>query len=345
MNPRGDSTMAKRDYYEILGVPKTASADEIKKAHRKLALKHHPDRNKGNKDAEEKFKEIQEAYDVLSDPTKRANYDQFGHAGVGAGAGANGGADPFEAFRRAQSARGGGRTTWRPSPGVSVEDFDPSQFSGGGDFGEIFEQLFGGRGGAAAGGFGRGGTRGRVRTAAPRGQDVEHGITLSFEEAARGKTLPLQISRGPGHTETIEIKIPPGVKDGSRIRIKGRGEQTGGEPGDLFIITHVLPHAFFRREGLDIYLDVPLSLYEALLGTKVQVPTLDGPVTVTIPPGTSSGAKLRIKGRGVERGSERGDQYAVTKIVVPKQLDEQDQTVVKQLQEKHPINARAEVKW
>src|SRR6266481_2831643 len=143
--------MAKRDYYEVLGVSRTASADEIKKAHRKLALKFHPDRNKENKGAEEKFKEIQEAYDVLSDQGKRANYDQFGHAGVGAG-GPNGG-DPYEAFRRAQAGRGGagGRTTWRPSPGVSVEDFDPSQFGGGGvDLGDIFEQMFG-RGGAAAG--------------------------------------------------------------------------------------------------------------------------------------------------------------------------------------------------
>ncbi|HSU66603.1 MAG TPA: J domain-containing protein, partial [Tepidisphaeraceae bacterium] len=329
---------------------KTASADEIRKAHRKLALKYHPDRNKGNKDAEDRFKEIQEAYDVLSDDTKRANYDQFGHAGVGAGGprgGPNGG-DPAEAFRRAQGgAGGGGRTTWRPSPGVSVEDFDPSQFGGGGDFADIFDQLFGARGGAAGGaaGFGRGGTRGRVRTEAPRGQDVEHGVTLSFEQAARGTTLPLQITRGPGQTETIEIKIPPGVKDGSRIRIKGRGEQAGGEPGDLFIITHVTPHPYFRREGLDIYLDLPLSMYEALRGTKVQVPTLDGPVTLTIPPGTSSNAKLRIKGRGVERGSEKGDQYAVTKIVVPKHLDEDDRKLIDQIEAKHPINARADVKW
>jgi DnaJ-class molecular chaperone len=335
--------MAKRDYYEILGVPKTASADEIRKAHRKLALKHHPDRNKNNKEAEERFKEIQEAYDVLSEDAKRANYDQFGHAGVGAGGpGRGNGADPYEAFRRAQGGGGAGRTTWRPEPGVSVEDFDPSQFGAGGNFGDIFEQLFGGRAGAAGG---RGGTRGRGRTEIPRGQDVDHPVTLTFEQAARGSTLPLQISRGPGHSETIEIKIPPGVKDGSRIRIKGRGEQTGGEPGDLFIITHVLPHPYFRREDLDIYLDVPISVWEALLGTKVQVPTLDGPVTITIPAGTSSGAKLRIKGRGVERGKEKGDQYAVIKIIVPKHLDDEDKKVVQQLAAKHPIDARADVKW
>ena len=335
--------MAKRDYYEALGVPRTATADEIKKAHRKLALKYHPDRNKNNKDAEERFKEVQEAYDVLSDSTKRANYDQFGHAGVGAG-GPNG-PDAYEQFRRAQAGRGGGggRTTWRASPGVSVEDFDPSQF--GGDFGDIFDQLFGNRGGQAAGGFGRGGTRGRVRPEPARGQDVEHEVTLTFEQAARGTTLPLQITRGPGQTETIEVKIPPGVKDGSRIRIKGRGEQTGGEPGDLFIITHVLPHPYFRREGLDIYIDLPLSVYEALLGTKVQVPTLDGPVTLTVPAGASSHSRLRIKGRGVERGNERGDEYAVIKIIVPKGLDEEDRKLVRQLEAKHPIDARADVRW
>lgn len=336
------NTMAKRDYYEILGVPKTASADEIKRAHRKLALKYHPDRNKGNKGTEEKFKEVQEAYDVLSEPGKRSNYDQFGHAGVGAGgAGAGPNGDPYEAFRRAQGGRGGSaRTTWRPSPGVSVEDFDPSQF--GGDFGDMFEQLFGGRGGAGAA---RGATRGRARPEPQRGQDVEHGVTLTFEQAARGTTLPLQITRGPGQNETIEVKIPPGVKDGSRIRIKGRGEQSGGEPGDLFIVAHVLPHPYFRREDLDIYLDVPLSLYEALLGTKVSVPTLDGPVTLTIPPGTSSGAKLRIKGRGVERGADRGDEYVVIKVIVPRSLDEEDRKLVQQLQSRQPVDARADVKW
>src|SRR5947209_5696861 len=146
--------MAKSDYYEVLGVSKTASADEIKKAHRKLALKYHPDRNKNNKEAEERFKEIQEAYDVLSDATKRANYDQFSHAGVGAGGPREPNGAPFDQFRRAQQGRGG-RTTWRASPGVSVEDFDPSQFEGG-DFSDLFDQVFGSRGG------GRGATRGRV---------------------------------------------------------------------------------------------------------------------------------------------------------------------------------------
>jgi curved DNA-binding protein len=333
--------MAKRDYYDVLGVSKTASADEIKKAHRKLALKYHPDRNKNSKENDERFKEIQEAYDALSDPAKRENYDQFGHAGVGAAPPPNG--DPF---RRAQQQGGrSGYSQWRPSPGVSVEDFDMNS----GDFGDIFEQLFGSRGGGGTGGFrtgpttGRGAPRGR-RPEPPRGQDIEHPVTLTFEQAARGVTIPLQISR-EGHIETIDVKIPAGVKDGSRVRIKGKGEQTGGEPGDLYIITHVTPHRYFRREGLDIYLDLPLSMYEALLGTKVTVPTLDGRVTVTIPPGTSSHAKLRIKGKGIERAGEKGDEIVVTKIIVPKNLDDEDRALIRQLEKKHPIDARADVEW
>jgi curved DNA-binding protein len=321
-----------RDYYEILGVPRTASADEIKKAHRKLVRKYHPDVNKNNPGATEKFKEAQEAYDVLSDTQKKANYDQFGHAGANMGAAGSGG-DPFEAFRRSQQGRRGGRNqTWQPNPNVTVEDFD----TGGGNFSDVFEQLFGAKSGAA-----RGPQR---RQAIPRGQDIEHPVTLSFEQAARGTTLPLQIDR-EGKIETIEIKIPPGVKDGSRIRIKGRGQQSGGEPGDLYINTMVLPHAYFKRDGLDVSVEVPLSMYEALLGTKVSVPTLDGPVTLTIPPGTSGGAKLRIKGRGIERGSEKGDQFVEVRVVVPKGLDDADKAEIEKLAAKYPVNARADVGW
>jgi curved DNA-binding protein len=167
-------------------------------------------------------------------------------------------------------------------------------------------------------------------------------VSLTFEQAARGTNLPLQINR-EGKLETIDIKIPPGVKDGSRVRIKGRGQQSqGGESGDLFIITTVQPHAHFRREGLDISVDVPISLYEAILGAKVEVPTLDGKLTLTIPPGTSGGSKLRIKGRGVTRGGEKGDQFAVVKVLVPKNLDDEDKALLAKLEQKHPIDARAE---
>lgn len=335
--------MPKRDYYQVLGVSKTASADEIKKAHRKLVRQHHPDVNKNNKASEEKFKEAQEAYDVLSDEHKRAAYDQFGHAGAGGagpGAGGAGGVDPsmYEAYRRAQQGRGGRA---RGGAGATVEEFNMNDFAGGGgaEFGDIFEQLFGARGGA--------GRQRAPRAPQPpvRGSDIEYPISLSFEDAARGISLPLQIRRG-GQLETIEIKIPTGVKDAGRIRIKGKGDQgAGGEPGDLFIITTIHPHPFYRRDGLDVLVDVPISLYEAVLGTKVEVPTLDGPVTLTIPPGTSSGAKMRIKARGIRRGTEQGDEFIIVKVIVPKDLDADDKAMIEQIEKRHPLNARADVKW
>jgi DnaJ-class molecular chaperone len=344
--------MAKRDYYEILGVPRTAKAEDIRKAHRKLVRQYHPDVHKNDAQMEGKFKEVQEAYDVLSDDAKRRQYDQFGHAGVGAEPGYGptpGGADPFDAFRRAQEQAGRGRAgaagpragyrRWQPNPNVSVEDYDTG---GGGDagFADIFEQFFGQKGGASAGGGGGG----RQRAQPARGEDIEYPVTLTFAQAARGMTLPLQISRD-GKLETIDVKIPAGVKEGSRVRIKGKGQHTNGEPGDLFIVTRVLPHPYFRREGLDIHMDLPISMYEALQGTKVDVPTLDGPVTMSIPPGTSSGAKLRIKERGIHRGTEKGDQYSIVKVMVPKNIDEEDKQLLQKLEGKHPVDARKDVNW
>jgi len=333
--------MAKRDFYDVLGVSKSASADDIKRAHRKLVRKYHPDVNKNSKQAEEKFKEVQEAYDVLSDETKRRNYDQYGHAGVGAGAGAGGpGFDPFASARHsAEQGRRAGTYTWQTGPGVTVEDFDLNDLGEGG-IGSIFEQFFG-RGGGA----GRAGARGRARPQPQRGADVEYPVTLTFEQAARGTNLPLQINR-EGKIETIDVKIPPGVKDASRVRIKGRGEQTShGDHGDLFIITSVRPHPYYRREGLDVVMDLPVSVYEALLGTKVTVPTLDGPVTLTIPPGTSSHSKLRIKERGIFRGDEKGDQLVSIKVIVPRHLDDEDKLMLEKLRQKHAVEPRAELRW
>jgi DnaJ-class molecular chaperone len=335
--------MPKRDYYEVLGVSKTASADDIRSAYRKLARKFHPDVTGNDSKATERFKEIQEANDILSDTAKRTNYDQFGHAGVGGMPGGGGTVDPYEQFRRNYGRRNGGAagpSSWNGGQGVTVEDFD----LGGGDMGSIFEQLFG-KGAAGAAGARRQPRRGRAQPAeAPRGQDIEHAVTLSFDQAFRGTTLPLQINRD-GQLESIEIKIPPGVKDGSRVRIRGKGQMAGGEPGDLFIITQVEPHAWFRRDGLDIHLDLPISFYEAVLGAKIQVPTMDGPVTLTIPPGSSSGAKLRIKGRGIERGKEKGDQIVILKILIPKDLDDADRESIRALQQKRPLNARADLPW
>jgi DnaJ-class molecular chaperone len=325
--------MAKRDYYDILGVSRSAGADEIKKAHRKLVRKFHPDANKHDPQATQRFHEAQEAYDVLSDPGKRRIYDQFGHAGVEAGGRSGPAADPFAGFRRGAGGRRGRQGRSGP---VGVEDFE----FGAGDFTDVFEQLFG-RGAPAAGR----GARPAPQPTAQRGADVEHPVTLTFEQAARGTTLPLQISRD-GRLETIDVKIPSGVRDGSRVRIRGRGQQAGGaEAGDLFILTRIQPHAYFRREGLDIVLDVPISMYEALMGTRLDVPTLEGPVTLTIPPGTSSGTRLRIKGRGVERSGERGDQHVVVRVLVPKGLDAADQKMIEAIEQKHPINARSDVPW
>lgn len=156
--------------------------------------------------------------------------------------------------------------------------------------------------------------------------------------------MPLQINRD-GKIETIDIRIPAGVKDGSRVRVKGRGQAGMGEPGDLFIVTRVTSHAYFRREGLDVYLDLPISLYEAVSGAKVDVPTLDGMRTLTIPPETSGGAKLRIKGHGIQRGDEKGDQLVVTKIIMPKHLDAEDRKALSGIAAKHPLNPRADLGW
>jgi curved DNA-binding protein len=264
---------------------------------------------------------VQEAYDTLSDPEKRTQYDQFGRAG------------PMPP---------------PPNPGyggysAQTEELDPSDFANTGQYGDIFDQLFGQRGP-----FNRGRTGARAPRAAEYEQappsEVEYPVKLTFIQAARGTTLPLSITRG-GRTETVDVKIPGGVKTGSRVRIKGKGAPGPNGPGDLFVIVQVTDHPYWRRENLDVLLDVPITVYEALLGTTVAVPTLDGRVTITIPPGTNSGAKLRIKGAGAHRGAEKGDQHCVIKIVNPKTLDADDQAAIEKIRQKHPIDARADVVW
>ena len=331
--------MAKRDYYAVLGVDKAADADAIKKAHRRLARQFHPDMNKSNPDAAARFQEVQEAYDVLSDPVKRKSFDDFGHAGPMPGG------DPFSGFRPGSSpggSTGGGRSRrqWTPGGGASAEDYGASpQDFGDGQFGEIFEQLFGQKGP-----FGRQPQPGRGAATAPRPADVEYPVTLTFEQSARGSTLPLKIDRGDGAGETIEIKVPAGVKTGSRVRVKGRGERgPGGASGDLYIVVSVSPHSHFRRDGLDVLVDAPVSVYDAMLGGKVDVPTVDGQViTLRVPPGTSGGTKLRVKGRGVFRGAEKGDQLVIVQVVVPKDLDDEAKALVEQLRDRRPVEVGAE---
>jgi DnaJ-class molecular chaperone len=291
--------MDKRDYYEVLGVSHGADDAEIKKAYRRLAKQHHPDVNKGNKDAEERFKEIQEAYDVLSDKDKRPRYDQFGHAGV----------DP-----RFQGA--GGPQAWSSADGVPI-DFE--------NLGDIFDFAFTRGGGARGSGsvFERffreqGGPRGATGTDTVPAQDVEYPVMLTFDQAIRGTTLELRLSGARG-SETISVKIPPGVHEGQRIRIKGKGNVNRRGAGDLYVVCNIKPHGYFRRVENDIYLEVPLTIVEAALGAKIDLPTLDGVRTVTIPPGTASGSRLRLAGLGVTdpKSGQRGDQYVVIKIVPP----------------------------
>lgn len=305
--------MEKRDFYEVLGVSRGADETDIKKAYRRLAKQYHPDTNKDNKDADSKFKEVQEAYDVLSDKEKRQRFDQFGHAGV----------DP-----RFQGA--GGQQAWSSADGVPIDfenlgdifDFAFTRGGQGQGSGSVFERFFRGRGGD--GGF--------QSTAAPPAQDIEHPVSLTFDQAIRGTTLEMQLSGGRGR-ETISVKIPPGVHEGQRIRIKGKGEGGQRGTGDLYVVCAIQPHPYFRRVEDDIYLEAPLSITEAALGAKIDLPSLDGVRTVTIPPGTASGARLRLSGLGVTnpRTGKRGDQYVVIKIVPPAKPTPEQQDLLEQL--------------
>ena len=339
--------MAQRDYYEVLEVPRDADAAAIKKAHRKLARKLHPDVNKDDPKAPAKFQEVQEAYDVLGDPEKRRLYDQFGKSGVGGGGpggrpgGPGAGGDPFEAFRR--GAAGGGFGGGRP---IDPEDLEELR---NGQFGDIFEGLFG-----SAGPFGRRGGSARPRPGPgeyasesrsrprPNELSIEVPVTIDFRDSAFGTSVRITT---PGENEKIEAKIPAGVKDGQRVRLRGRGRKMGGATGDLILVVTVREHEYFKRDGLNVVLDVPVSVWDALLGGKVEVPTLDGSVTVTIPQGSSGGQKLRIKGRGLRRGEDRGDQIVVLKVLVPKELSNHQRTIVERLQSELPVDTKAESPW
>jgi DnaJ-class molecular chaperone len=276
---------SKRDYYEILGVPRTANEKELKAAYRKLARKYHPDVNPGDKAAEANFKEVSEAFGVLSDPEKRAKYDQVGPEAFGAG--------------------------FDPSRGVKI-DFEDL---GLGDLSDLFD-LFGWGGGAARG---RGGRRPR----AGRGVDVQLEMSLPFADAIHGTTMELRLPHLQG--EATKVRIPPGIEDGGRIRIPGKGQPSHGDgpAGDAYVNIRVERHPLFTREGSDLYVDIPVGIATATLGGEVEVPTLDGRATIKIPPGTRSGQKLRLKGRGVpSRGSHpAGNLNAVVQIVTPKSID------------------------
>ncbi len=305
--------MATKDYYEILGVPRSATADEIKKAYRSLARKYHPDLHPGDKEMEKKFKEINEAYSVLGDPKKKEEYDLTGRVSFGEG--------------------GPGAGQWPPG--------GFGGFGGGGGFGG-----FGDLGGRVPGGFedifgeifGMGGRRGPRR-----GEDLEYRLSLDFLQAARGTEVKVTVTRRTG-PEKITIKIPPGIQDGARVRVAGKGHEgyDGGPAGDLYIVTSVSPHPYFRRKGNDIYITVPVTLREALLGAEIEVPTIMGPARIKIPPGTHGGQKLRLRGKGVpgRRGTPRGDQYCEIKIALPRKIERRSRELVEEFDRLNPMDPR-----
>jgi len=342
-----------KNYYEILGVKKSASSEDIRKAFRKLARKYHPDVNPGNKTAEEKFKELSEANDVLSDPKKRKIYDQVGYysdnidpetaeayarAGRGAGAGDAGfGAGGFGGFPRGSGFPGG--TAGQREVHFDFGDYEGGAGGGAGNFRDIFSGIFGGFGG-------RGEPQGPMA-----GTDVEYQAQIPFWTAIRGGTIRLNIQRpGPSgmQSEPLEFRIKPGTRDGQRIRIPGRGNpgQRGAGAGDLYIIAKIEPHPVFRREGDNIYVEVPVMPWEAALGAKVDVPTIEGRTQLRVPPGTQSGQKLRMRGKGVKSATKdgaQGDQIVEIKIVVPKLPNVEAKELWQQLAKLHPEDPREEL--
>ncbi len=406
------ATTAKKDYYEILGVKKSASADDIRKAFRKLARKYHPDVNPGDKAAEEKFKALSEANDVLSDPKKRKIYDQVGfysdnidpataeayaRAGGGGGQGFPGGG-----FPGGQPAGGGPQGTHFDFGGFDFSDMfegarGQQKPSGGGGFRDIFSGIFGGRGGAPA------------ETGPEPGSDLEYQVNVPFWTAIRGGVMRLNITRqntcgncrgngfieSPGKcpecggsgqitqtggrmkfnvtcprchgtgknlsacpvchgegtvagAEPLEVRIKAGTRDGQRIRIPGKGNAGvhGGSTGDLYVIIRTGEHPVFRRDGDDIYITVPVSVSEAALGSKIEVPTIDGRAQLKIPPGTQSGQKLRLREKGVPSATKdgaRGDEIVEIKISVPMPRDEKTKELLRELGKLNPEDPRAEL--
>ena len=404
-----------KDYYAVLGVARDAKPEAIRKAYRHLARKFHPDVNPGNKAAEEKFKALNEAYEILSDEKKRKIYDQYGfYAENLPPGGYPGGYASAADAARAYSAAGGGAPGGFDFSGFDFSDFDwggpragrrgaASGADAGGGFGgfrDLFSQIF--SRGAAAGS--------EEAEAEERGRDLEYHMHLGFWDAIRGTQVRITVNRketcpvckgsgagkgspavcptcdgkgtltrqsgamrfsGPcpdcggtgkrrprcancsgagavSHPETFEVRIPPGVNEGSRVRVPGKGNagRQGAVPGDLYIVTEVETHPFFERKGDNIYVKLPVTLTEAALGAKVEVPTLDGPSTIKIPPGTQSGQKLRLRGKGVAslRGNARGDQFVEVQVVVPKVADERSKELLRELARLNPEDPRAQMK-
>lgn len=340
-----------RDYYEILGVKRDATDDQIKTAYRKLARKFHPDLNPGDKSAEDRFKQLQMAYDVLSNPEDRKLYDQYGQDWRAVKAGA--GAPPPPGW---EGARQGARGTGPQAGGFDFSDFDFGSFRSGGSGYDIFEELFGRAGGGKA-------------RASGRGRDVEAELELALEEAHKGgrRTLQMQAAEicptcngtgvkdnqacptcgGAGQVlrpRTIEVNIPAGVRDGSTVRLAGQGGTTGNgsQAGDLYLHIRLRPHSFFKVHGDDLEIELPVTPWEAVLGVKVQVPTIDGKVELTIPPKAKNGQRLRLRGQGLnKRKGGRGDEYVRLRIEVPKEVSEEEKRLFEELSRVSRFNPRS----
>jgi DnaJ-class molecular chaperone len=317
------ATTKKRDYYQVLGVPRTASEKDIKTAYRKLARKHHPDVNPGDNSAEELFKEIGEAYSVLSDPDKRKKYDRWGH--------------DWEKIEQAQAA--GVNFGNRPGPGGTPYtwtsgDGRPGGFGGfdSEDVGNLFEQLFGR---SASGG------RTRVRSTPRKGADLEQPVEITLEEAFAGTQRTFQIRDvQTGETRTVEVKIPAGATDGLRVRVAGKGDpgSAGGAPGDLYLIVSIKPHPLFERDGDDLRVKVPTPLYTAMLGGEVRVPTPKGThLALKVPAETPNGQRMRLGGQGMPRGGGgRGDLYAEITVELPRNLTQREKELFSELARLRP---------
>jgi curved DNA-binding protein len=314
------------DLYSVLGVSKTADADAIKKAYRKLAGQLHPDKNPGNKKAEERFKKVNHAYDVLSDGKKRKLYDEFGEEGLREGFDA----DRVRAYRDWQSRQGrGGYAGGGGGQTVDLEDLF-GQAGGAGGFGDLFGDII---------------NRARRPRGPSKGPDLESEVTIDFASAVRGATLEL---RPQGHASApVTVRIPAGAADGSRVRIAGQGAPSpnGGPKGDLVLTLHVTPHPHFRRDGDDLHLDLPVTVAEAYHGARVPVPTIDGPVTMKVPARSQSGSVVRLRGKGVARkGRSPGDLYVHFLVLIPSEDTPEVAKLVDQLAQHQKEDPRADLR-
>lgn len=334
-----------KDYYKILGVPRNATDAEIKKAFRKLAREYHPDVAKDKKTADEKFKEINEAYEVLGDAAKRNKYDSLGANWDRAG-----GFEPPPGWQPRRSRRGSTPQDSQPFEvhfgGTGFSDFFEQFFGGGSDegFDDVLRRASGGRGGNGA-------RHGFVDEEQPArsGHDIEGDLLVTLEEALHGSVRSVSLQRthprtGRSETHTFKVRIPPGVQDGQTIRVPGKGgeAQGAGTPGDLYLHVRLAAHPQFRTQGADLHHDLDLAPWEAVLGCSVQVPTLDGHVTLRVPPGTNAGQQLRVRGRGLPHGDTRGDLYVVVNVQLPQHLSDEERALWEKLKATSHFNPRTE---